>query len=77
MPSREIITLDLSTPSVKYLSLKDKRLGKVISMIGPITYELRDSSEGYSFLIHKIIEQMMSIKSGQAIFPVLKLYVMD
>lgn len=68
MPMRELVTLDMSAHSVQYLSRKDKRLGKVISMIGPITYELLDSSEGYRFLIHEIIEQMMSIKAGQAIF---------
>lgn len=68
MPVREIVALDSNAYSVQYLSSKDKRLGKMISMIGPITYDLYDTSDGYSYLIHSIIEQMMSIKVGQVIF---------
>ena len=63
----EIITLDMNTPSVQYLCKKDKRLAKVISMVGPITYEPHDE-DPYSHMIHEIIEQMMSIKAGQAIY---------
>lgn len=63
----EIITLDMNTPSVQYLCKKDKRLAKVISMVGSITYEPHDE-DPYSHMIHEIIEQMMSIKAGQAIY---------
>lgn len=63
----EIITLDMNTPSVQYLCKKDKRLAKVISMVGPITYEPHDE-DPYSHMIHEIIEQIMSIKAGQAIY---------
>ena len=34
------ITLDMKTPSIQYLCEKDKRLARVISMVGPITYSL-------------------------------------
>lgn len=63
----EIITLDINTPSVHYLCKKDKRLAKVISMVGTITYEPHDE-DPYSFLVHEIIEQMLSIKAGAKIY---------
>lgn len=49
------ITLDYDTESIQYLCKKDKRLAKVISAIGPITYQIH--SDSYSFLIHEIIEK--------------------
>lgn len=63
----EIITLDNNSPEIKYLCKKDKRLAKVISMVGPITYETHDE-DPYEFLIHEIIEQMLSIKAGNKIY---------
>lgn len=63
----EIITLDSNSPEIQYLCKKDKRLAKVISMIGPITYETHDE-DPYKFLVHEIIEQMISIKAGNIIF---------
>ena len=62
----QIITLDSNTPSVQYLCKKDKRLAKVISLIGSITYEPYD--DPYAFLIHEIIEQMLSVKAGAKIY---------
>lgn len=64
----EIITLNMDTPSVNYLCHKDKRLAKVISMVGPITYKPHNHGDAYSFLIHEVIEQMLSIKAGKKIF---------
>lgn len=61
-----IIKLDMDTPSIQYLCRKDKRLAKVISMVGPITYETYKDS--YAFLIHEIIEQMLSVKAGAKIY---------
>lgn len=58
-----IITLDLNTQSVQYLCKKDKRLKKVVYMVGPITYEPHTDNP-FPFLIHEIIEQMLSIKVG-------------
>lgn len=63
----KIITLNMDTPSVQYLCQKDKRLAKVISMVGPITYSPYEN-DPYRFLIHEIIEQMLSVKVGQKIF---------
>ncbi|WP_317424212.1 MULTISPECIES: hypothetical protein [Negativicutes] len=62
-----IITLDLNTPSVQYLCKKDKRLKKVIYMVGPITYEPHTDNP-FPFLIHEIIEQMLSIKASAKIY---------
>lgn len=63
----EIITLDMDTASIQYLCERDKRLAKVISMVGPITYSPHED-DPYCFLIHEIIEQMLSVKAGQKIF---------
>lgn len=63
----EIITLDNNSPEIQYLCKKDKRLKKVIYMVCPITYETHDE-DPYEFLVHKIIEQMISIKAGNKIF---------
>ncbi len=62
----KLITLDENTPSIKYLCKKDKRFQKVFAIIGSISYELHE--DGYSFLIHEIIEQMLSIKAANAIY---------
>lgn len=59
----DIATLDLHTPSVQYLCGKDTRLGKV----GPITYEPH-ADNPFPFLIHEIIEQMLSVKAGDKLF---------
>ena len=62
----DVITLNMNAPSVQYLCRKDKRLAKLISMIGNITYS--PYTDGYPFLVHEIIEQMLSIKAGQKIY---------
>ena len=61
-----IYTFDENSPEIQYLCKKDKRLAKVISMVGPLTYETHD--DPYEFLIHEIIEQMLSVKAGKKIF---------
>ena len=66
MPS--VITLDNQHPAVQYLCKKDKRLAKVIRMVGPITYVPHSEEEIYAFLVHEIIEQMLSVKAGRKIF---------
>ena len=35
-----VITLDMKTPSIQYLCKKDRRLARVINIVGPITYSL-------------------------------------
>lgn len=61
------VTLDMDYPAIQYLCKKDKRLAKVISMVGPITYVPHDE-DTYAFLIHEIIEQMLSVKAGRKIY---------
>ena len=61
-----VVTLGENSPEVKYLSARDKRLAKAISMIGTISYI--PHNDEYAFLIHEIIEQMLSIKAGRKIY---------
>jgi DNA-3-methyladenine glycosylase II len=60
------ITLNQECKAIQHLCKKDKRLAKVISTIGPITYTPYE--DAYSFLVHEIIEQMLSIKAGAKIY---------
>lgn len=60
------IVLNQNTPSVAALCKKDKRLAKVISLVGTIEY--RPHEDGYGFLVHEIIEQMLSVKAGNKIY---------
>ncbi len=62
-----VITLDINTPSIQYLCRKDKRLARVINKVGSISYSLYGDNP-YAFLIHEIIEQMLSAKVGQTIY---------
>lgn len=71
------IILDSNTPSIQYLIRKDKRLSKVISMVGPLTYTPHDDNDTYSFLVHGIIEQMLSKKAGQKIYERLEKICID
>lgn len=65
------IVLDETSPAIQHLCKRDKRLAKVIKMVGPITYEV-ESKDPYAFLVHEIIEQMLSIKAGAKIYGRLK-----
>lgn len=62
----EITILNRKHPAVQYLCDKDKRLAKVVDMVGEITYQ--PHKDGYAFLVHEIIEQMLSIKAGAKIY---------
>ena len=53
----EITILNREHPAIQYLCDKDKRLAKVVNMVGEITY--RPHEDRYAFLIHEIIEQML------------------
>ena len=59
--------LNHKSPEVQYLQKKDKRLAKLISMVGEIRYEPHDGNS-YAFMVHEIIEQMLSVKAGQKIY---------
>lgn len=61
------IFLNDTSPSIQYLCSKDKRLAKVIDMVGPISYETKEKNP-YDFLIHEIIEQMLSVKASAKIY---------
>lgn len=58
--------LDNTSPAIKHLCTVDKRLGKVINMVGSISYIPHE--DGFAFLVHEIIEQMLSIKAGKCIY---------
>ena len=60
------VNLDINAPPIQYLCKKDKRLARVISTVGPISYETHEDS--YSFMVHEIIEQMLSVKAGAKIY---------
>lgn len=64
--SFDTVQLNLNTPSIQHLCKADKRIAKVISLVGELEYT--PHSDGYSFLIHEIIEQMLSIKAGKKIY---------
>lgn len=57
----------MNHPAVQHICKHDKRLEKVVQMVGPIQYSIHTDS-GYAFLIHEIIEQMLSVKAGQKIY---------
>lgn len=61
-----IITLTPESEAIQYLCKKDKRLAKVISLVGSISYQ--PYADGYAFLVHEIIEQMLSVKAGAKIY---------
>ena len=63
---RNAITLSDESPSVVFLKNRDKRLARVIDMVGTITYTPYE--DGYTFLIHEVIEQMLSIKAASKIY---------
>ncbi len=56
----EVILLSDSTQSIRYLMQRDKRISKVINMVGPISYKPHEDS--YRFLVDTIIGQMLSNK---------------
>lgn len=59
--------LDAETPAVKVLGARDKRFARLVQMLGAVEYYLRED-EPFSFLVHEIVEQMLSIKAGEKIF---------
>lgn len=61
-----VITLDQKSPAIIHLCKRDKRLAKVISIVGPITYMTYEGQE-FSFLVREIIEQMLSKKAAENI----------
>ncbi len=60
------INLNNDHNAIIYLRRKDKRLSKVFDMVGPISYTTND--DYYAFLIHEIIEQMLSVKVANRLY---------
>lgn len=63
----DVVVLDSTSQPIQYLCQKDKRLAKVIAAVGPISYTPH-TEDVYSFLVHEIIEQMLSVKAGAKIY---------
>lgn len=57
----ELITLDMDSPSIQHLRKRCKRMAKIIDVIGPITYSLKEY-DAYTHLVFNIIGQMLSNK---------------
>ena len=60
------IRLVATSPSVQHLCNCDKDLSLIIKELGPLSYSIHE--DGYSFLVHEIIEQMLSTKTANGIF---------
>ena len=61
----EVQILNAQHPSVQYLCKKDKRLAKLIDMVGEIEY--RTQPDCFSRLVRSIINQMLSNKAAHII----------
>lgn len=67
---KQVIILNNNNKAVLYLKRRCPILSKVIDMVGEISYT--PHTDYYAFLIHSIIEQMLSVKVGQILFERLK-----
>lgn len=63
---RKMMMDDGTNEAIAYLKKKDKRLAKLIASVGPINK--LENVDYYSFLVHEIIEQMLSKHAGRAIY---------
>lgn len=64
MKTRKVY-LDGDSPAIRRLCAKDKRLGKAISLVGAIEYDVYEDE--YEFLIWQIIGQMISGRATEKI----------
>lgn len=62
----KLFVFNLEYKEISCLCNRDCRLKKLIQKIGLISYKLYE--DGYSFLIHEIIEKILSAKAGKKIF---------
>lgn len=60
------IIMDYESAAIQHLCKKDKRLKKAIEMVGPLSYS--NQYDPFSFLVHEIVEQMLSKKAGTSIY---------
>ena len=61
----DIHLLNKQHPAVQYLCSKDKRLAKLIDMVGEIEY--RTQPDCFARLVHSVINQMLSNKAAHVI----------
>ena len=61
-----VITLNAEHPAIKTLCERDKRLTKVVRMVGTITYKPYEDS--YAFLVSQIIGQRLSNKVADVLY---------
>ena len=61
----ELQTLNSQHPAVQYLCKKDKRLAKLIDMVGEIEY--RTQPDCFARLVRSVINQMLSNKAAHVI----------
>lgn len=64
---RAKIVLNADVPAVKFLCGNDPQLARVIRAVGEISCETFEE-EPFRFLVHEIVEQMLSVKAGERIF---------
>lgn len=64
---RREIVLSESVPAVKFLCERDPQLARVIRAVGEIPCATL-AEEPFRFLVHEIVEQMLSVKAGERIF---------
>lgn len=62
-----MVVLNAEHQAVQHLCKVDRRLAKVIALVGEVKYEPHTDNP-YVFLVHEIIEQMLSVKAGAKIF---------
>lgn len=63
----QYVTVEESSQEIQHLCKCDKRLAKLIKTIGPITFRSHEA-DPYSFFVHEIIEQMLSVKAALRIY---------
>lgn len=60
------VLYQLDSDPVQYLCKRDKDLAKVIASIGDLEYDIH--TDHFSFLVHEIVEQMLSVQAGNKIY---------
>ena len=61
-----VILLSQDSIAIKHLCKVDKRLSRVINAVGDISYVPHE--DPYVFIVHEIIEQMLSVKAANVIY---------
>lgn len=62
-----MVVLNAEHQAVQHLCKVDRRLAKVIALVGEVKYEPHTNNP-YAFLVHEIIEQMLSVKASEKRF---------